>query len=135
MRKFHMSLEKDISEELKKDNLTLFQSYILMFLYMSYGGDSSFKCIEKDMGLPQSTVIGMIKKLSEKGLIFCYSDESDKRVKRMKLTEKGEKICLNSIEKADKLGSKMFDALSEEEVNIFFMLLRKICNSADERGM
>ena len=62
-------------------------------------------------------------------------DEKDKRVKRIRITEKGENVCKWSNNKAETEGRRMYDVLTEQERTIFFMLLEKICDGLANEDM
>lgn len=128
MRRFHLILEKNINRLLTENNLTLAQSHVLMLLYFHFGGSCEYKKIEKHLEIAQSTTVSLINKLEEKGFVETFVDEKDKRVKRIRITEKGENVCKWSNSKAEIEGKRMYEVLTEEERTIFFMLLEKICD-------
>lgn len=129
MRKFHLLLEKNINRLLNENDITLAQAHVLMLLHFHFDGCCEFKRMEKHLEIAQSTTVNLIKKLEQKGLVETFVDEKDKRVKRIRITETGRKICEWSNDKAEREGHKMYDVLTEEEKTIFFMLLEKICDS------
>lgn len=128
MRRFHLILEKNINRLLTENNLTLAQSQVLMLLFFCFGGSCEYKKIEKHLEIAQSTTVSLINKLEEKGFVETFVDEKDKRVKRIRITEKGENVCKWSNNKAEAEGKRMYEVLTEEERTIFFMLLEKICD-------
>ena len=136
MRKFHLYLEERTRKLLEEHNLSLIHYHILMILCFSYNGDCSFKSMEHKLDMAQSTLINIIKRLENQGYIDCYSDVNDKRVKRMHLTEKGRTFCNLSNSEAKEHKCDLFDMLSSEEQQIFFMLLEKICDGLleDNKG-
>lgn len=48
----------------------------------------TFKEIEKDLHVAQSTTAGLLGRLQEKNLIHCCDDSKDKRIKVACLTQK-----------------------------------------------
>lgn len=129
MRKFHLKLEKEANRILEEKNLTLSQSYILMLLHFQYNDVCEFKKIEKRLDIAQSTTVNLINKLEQKGYVKCHSDINDKRVKLMNITEKGKEYCIWVNEQLEIHGKKMFKGLTDEEREIFCMLLKKICEN------
>lgn len=135
MRRFHLILEKNINRLLTENNLTLAQSHVLMLLYFHFGGSCEYKKIEKHLEIAQSTTVSLINRLEEKGFVETFVDEKDKRVKRIRITEKGENVCKWSNNKAETESRRMYDVLTEQERTIFFMLLEKICDGLANEGM
>lgn len=129
MRKFHLILDKNLNKILNQNEITLAQAHILQVLYFQLDGNCEYKKLEKWMGVAQSTTVNLINTLEKKGFVETYSSEKDKRVKNVRITEKGKNICEWSNNKAETEGSAFFKGLTEEEKEIFFMLLEKICNN------
>lgn len=126
MRKFYLMLEKNINKLLEENNLTISQSFVLSLLNHYYDGSCEFKKIEKRLDVAQSTTVNLIKKLEQKGFVETFISKEDKRVKILKITEKGKGVCELFNEKAKLQGKKMYDNLTVEEKEQFFMLLQKI---------
>lgn len=83
----------------------------------------SQKEIAEKLNIKPATVNVMVKRLEKTGLVEKSKDEVDLRVSRVKLTEKGEKTCLEAMDTMNKISKKIFQCLTEtEEENLKFLL-------------
>ena len=57
------------------------QSHVLLKLQDTLIERMTFKEIEKDLHVAQSTTAGLLGRLREKNLIHCCDDSKDKRIK------------------------------------------------------
>ena len=67
------------------------------------------------MGSSHQNVKQILLKLEEKGFVQMTSDESDKRKKRIVITEKCEDFCKRNDEESQVRISQMFGGISEEQ--------------------
>ena len=74
-------LKKRANNSLRKEGLTLMQSHVLLKLQDAPDQRMTFKEIEKDLHVAQSTTAGLLRRLQEKNLIDCCDDPKDKRIK------------------------------------------------------
>jgi len=65
-------------------------------------------------------------RLKKRGLVSEYDDEQDKRVKRLKLTAKGEETLLKAKDIVLKVAHMMVHALSDEDKQLCIQLLHPI---------
>ncbi|MEZ4771702.1 MAG: winged helix DNA-binding protein [Bacteroidia bacterium] len=70
--------------------------------------------------------IEVIKRLTKAGLMESFSDQNDKRSKRMKLTPQGKKVLNDVMEKMDGVAHIVAGNLSGEERNQLLPLLHKL---------
>ena len=119
-------IEKNINKNIKQYDLTFSQLRIVRFLYKSNGKIYTFKELEKNFGVSQQTMAGLIKRLEMKHFVKIINDDKDKRIKKVELTKKGEEI-------GDKIEKKRIDAkkwisstLTNEEKKILYQLIEKI---------
>jgi MarR family multiple gene transcriptional regulator MgrA len=88
------------------------------------------------LGLSQSTIAGLLKRLEEKGLISRYTDGSDGRRSVIQLTSTGLALeeYLQGI--AVQTGNIMLNGMSDEEQNEFSRLLHTaLTNMNAVRGL
>ncbi len=78
---------------------------ILLYIYhnLDYPDKHKITKISKELMVRQPTVSEAIQSLEKKGLIEKQTGESDKRIRRIKLTEKGLKVVNELIEFAEPL--------------------------------
>jgi DNA-binding MarR family transcriptional regulator len=81
--------------------------------------------IEKNVH-EKATGLEVIKRLLKHGLIEEKKDETDKRSKRVWLTEKGRKICFASFEQMNKVSTIVSGKLSQQEKIQMFTSLKKL---------
>lgn len=70
--------------------------------------------------------IGIITRLLNKKWITEYNYKEDARVRKVKLTPKGEKVLYESYPEMAKIGIMVFCAFSEEEMQLFWQLGKKL---------
>ncbi len=70
--------------------------------------------------------IDIIKRLVKIGCVEELPDESDRRSKRLRLTEKGKTVLLQSYPLVDKAGDAAFNLLNNDEKQKLFDLLRRL---------
>ena len=77
-------------------------------------------------GVRQSTMTVMINKLISKGFVERYSNSSDRRVVKVRLTEAGEKVHLLHDNLHQKVTAKWLETLKTEEQVCLIRALRKL---------
>jgi DNA-binding MarR family transcriptional regulator len=85
----------------------------------------SMREIARRLGCDNSYVTSIVDVLEEKDLARRQQHPSDRRVKLIVLTEKGQKLT-KRIQLADATPPPAFDALSKTEIGLLQKLLRKI---------
>ncbi|KFF01297.1 MarR family transcriptional regulator [Chryseobacterium formosense] len=86
---------------------------------------SKIQLIEKN-GHEKQTGTQIIKRLLEAGLVEEKNDESDKRSKRLNLTELGEKKFHESVKKVNQASLILSGSLTDDEKKEFLSLLKKL---------
>ncbi|ABX32048.1 transcriptional regulator, MarR family [Petrotoga mobilis SJ95] len=85
--------------------------------------------LAKLMNVAPPTVSLILKRLEKMGLILRQSDPNDMRTLQIHLTEKGEEEIKNLKTSFSKIVRYSFEGLSDEELNTFNELLKKISNN------
>lgn len=87
-------------------------------------------CIQADISnklkITPSAVTQSTKKLETSGLIKKEFDSSNLRIKKMYITDKGEKMLENGKIIFDEVDDIMFKGISDEEINQLNMLIDKV---------
>lgn len=114
-------------QQLRKLDLYPGQERIVYYLMQNNGLSQKELC--KTLGVKPSTVTVMLKRMKNTGLFEKVSDENDKRVIRIFLTDKGKEVYkeINRFHKY--LGNLFFEDISEEELAILKKVLIKIRNN------
>ncbi len=84
------------------------------------------------MGMEPRSMTRMIKSLEKNGLIVKKSDEKDKRMVRLFLTESGNELRKKSRDVVIKFNEKIFETIKEKELNTCFKVLKEINLLIDE---
>ncbi len=101
-------LEKKINKRLKKYGMTFSQTRAIMLIRVNSDTGCTMKDLEKAMDVTQQTAAGIVRRLEQKKLVTTWTGETDKRVKFIRLTDKG-------LEYADQIQTEMLDLESEVE--------------------
>ncbi len=128
IHRIHNYLEKSGNSQLGKKGLTFSQMNVLINLSESPEG-VSFKELEKRLKLAQSTTVGLISRLEEKGLVSVFDSHDDKRVKFVRITEKGELYRSDAEDEMNASEEKLLSPLTEIEGELLYSLLKKISGS------
>lgn len=108
------------------DDLTMMQCWIIGFLYSRQGEETFQKDIEAQFSIARSTATGILQLMEKKGYIVRQSVEKDARLKKLVLTEKGQKQQENTILNIQKMESKLKEGISEEDLDTFFRIIQKM---------
>ena len=126
IKQINDALSKIANNDLRESDLTISQVGMLSTLYHAENQDMTLKELEKAHHVSQPTVFGIVRRLSEKGLVITFDDEVNQRIKHVRLTEEG-------IRQAEIGESHMADTeallmknLSEEERIQLKIVLKKI---------
>ncbi len=100
------------------------QVFVLNLLWNTDGQSQAE--IVKQLNISAPTVYNMVIRLSETGFTQIRKDESDARIMRVYLTDKGINIKSQVFQQWTKLEDQTFANLTEPEKMMFTMLLQKI---------
>ncbi len=82
--------------------------------------------LAENLDVGMSTATGIIDKLVGKGLVKRERNHGDRRVVKVKLTIKGEKIAMSHQEQKAEIIKRLMELLSPEESNSLISILEKI---------
>lgn len=122
-------LGKNANNALRSQDLTRTQAGILIWLDRIESKSATFKELEKNFGVSQPTIVGIIKRLEQKDLIAIQSDKLDRRIRIAQLTEKGREKCRIGYEHMTRAEEELLHGLSAEERAEFTRLLIKVKNT------
>lgn len=129
IKQIHSELEKNANNALRKDDLTIAQTGVLLTLSEAEGQQMEQKQLEESLHVAQSTVTGIVKRLEFKGFVETFSDSEDKRVKLVHITPSGLEISEKTKGNMEKTEAELTSSLTETERNILISLLQKVRNS------
>ena len=123
LRALHERREQTFSVTLRgqRRHAILFEPYnishteyrVLALLFFSDGGEPSV--IADKLMILRQTMTKVIDSLEAKGYVSAEQHPDDRRVKQIRLTERGEELCRRSWEKMKSRFAVMTDGLSPEE--------------------
>jgi len=123
-------LRKISSDELLKaqEEITGSKGYIIGYIAKktAQGENVYQKDIEKEFSLRRSSATQVLNSLENNGLICRKSEDLDKRLKRIIITEKGEnshKIVINRLNEIDE---ELISRLTREEFENFKIIIEKL---------
>lgn len=127
------TLEKKANSDLQSNGITASQLKMLFAVSNSEGsgekGSLTLKELERRFGVAQSTAAGIIKRLEAKKLVESVTDEEDKRIKVVRITDSGRKICSNARNSMREGHKQMLKGFTEKEKHDFKELLQRFLNN------
>ena len=124
IQQIHNILEKNANNQLRENGLTLSQMKVLMTLVDSPEKRLSFKELERQLALAQSTTL--ISRLEQKGLVSVTGDKEDKRIKYVEMSALGIDYCNHAEISMEEMERKLVSSLSEAERVEFLSMLKKV---------
>lgn len=122
--RFNLLSNKRLQDELEKLDLTPPQFYVLATI--GYAGRLPFSEIGEKMMVTVSNLTGIVDRLEEKGVVARNRDAHDRRIVRVRLTEKGSKLYKNTIPLFEKSIAQFFSPLDKSQQKELSSLLRKL---------
>ncbi len=113
-------------ENLSKHNITLEQVKILQFLNNNYEDPCAYqKDIEQNFAIKRSSVTNILQNMEKSGLIKRIGDDSDARIKKVLLTDKGKDLSKTLKDFICNLEAVIVDDMTAEEKDLMKKLLKK----------
>lgn len=129
IKQIHDAVGKQANNELREKDLTLSQVRILMELGDDGEGAKSLKELERRFHVSQPTIVGIVRRLEEKGLVQGFTAPEDNRVKLVNLTPDGEKFRETNIRAIEEMEKRLLSRLTETEQLDFLLMLRTVYDS------
>jgi DNA-binding MarR family transcriptional regulator len=120
--KFHMVYSNKALEDTELDQIEEFG--ILVTIYNQKNPIKSEAIFNNIMELSSGT--NMLIRMKKRGLVSEYTDPDDKRVKRLKLTAKGETVLINAKDRVLKVAHMMVHDLTDDDKQLCMQLLNPI---------
>ena len=131
LKQLHDIMEKNANNVLREQNLTISQSGVLVLLDEKEGKTASFKELEKEFGVSQPTMAGILNRLVQKDLVEVLTDSEDKRIRKAHLTQKGADKCKEGYKHMNSAEERLLKSLTNDEKKEFNRLLLKVRKSFD----
>ena len=131
LKQIHDIMEKNANNVLREQNLTISQSGVLVLLDEKEGKTASFKELEKDFGVSQPTMVGILNRLVQKDFVEILTDSEDKRIRKAHLTQKGADKCKEGYKHMNSAEEQLLKSLTGDEKKEFNRLILKVRKSFD----
>ena len=129
IKQLNDSLEKYSNNRLRQDGLTIMQISVLVELDETTEKELPLKDLERRFGVAQPTMLGIVRRMEQKGLTETYFSQEDKRVKLVRLTSAGKEKCRFGYAYMDQAEQLLLKALDDQEKQQFRQLLKKAKSS------
>ena len=131
LKQIHDIMEKNANNVLREQELTISQSGVLVLLDEKEGKTASFKELEKEFGVSQPTMVGILNRLVQKDFVEVLTDSEDKRIRKAHLTQKGADKCKEGYKHMNSAEEQLLKSLTDDEKKEFNRLLLKVRKSFD----
>ncbi|WP_300562298.1 MarR family transcriptional regulator [Companilactobacillus sp.] len=84
------------------------------------------------MAIKEPSVVRLIQKMESDNYLIRVPDESDKRNKQLKLTDKGNKTCLTLLPVAEAFKDNTIRGISQEDLSTVMRVLNQMVDNASE---
>ena len=129
IKQIHTELEKNANNYLREDGITLSQVSVLMELDRAEQNQMELKQIERSLHVAQSTAAGIVHRLEQKRLVEGFGSAEDRRIKMIRITQKGRACCENARVNMQRAEANLTAALTDTEQEILMTLLQKVRDS------
>ena len=130
-KKISEKLEKRANETARKREFTFSQGKVLLYLHKCEG-EANMKDIERFLDCSHATVSGLVSRLEEKGLVSLEQNESDRRAKIVKLTEKEWSNFRAMQEHRRAMEALLLQGFDDTEREIFLSYLKRVYNNLSD---
>ncbi len=131
IKQIHDEMCKNANNAMRSQDMTIAQLDALMELYSVSEKQLSLKELEKRLHIAQSTTVGIITRLEQKGFVEGFNDSTDRRIKLVRITHSGIDCLIAAKEGRAEAEEKLLHGLTEAERHILFTLLKKVCDSLE----
>jgi MarR family transcriptional repressor of mepA len=120
------------NEELKKDDLTFSQIALLLYLEKNKDHRVTQKELCEGLHVKHPTMIGLISRMEEKGLLKQTIDSENRRFRIIVMTEKSEVVLRRMKQNHEDTNRILTHGFSEAEVAALNALLTRIYRNMEE---
>lgn len=108
------------------DCLTFPDRQVCKYLFCNADKPIYQKDVEKTFSLRRSSASAQLSKMEEKGLLIRISEDSDKRLKRIVLTQKAKEITSSACKEMEAIEELVVKGLTKAEVSTLLKILDKM---------
>ncbi|MCI8553839.1 MAG: MarR family transcriptional regulator [Clostridiales bacterium] len=124
----------DFSRDRGLEGVTGMHGWIIAYLYQHQDEEVFQRDIEREFTVRRSTATTLLQLMEKKGLLVREPVDYDARLKRLVLTEKAVEYHRGVTERIRFLETQLRKGLTEQEVDEFLRLIRRIQQNAGALG-
>ena len=128
-RKTFESVRSDI-----EDGPTKNQHWFMVYIWHSSDQEVYQKDLENNFRLRRSTVTEILNNMEKKDLIIREVSKSDKRVNKIRLTQRAIDLCVDEDKKIKEINALLERGITDKEREVFFAVLEKMQRNMQEGG-
>lgn len=135
LHRLDMEVKKALDAGMKNagyDDVTLMHGWVLKYLYDNRDHDIYQRDIERAFSIGRSTVTTIIQLMEKRDLVRRESVETDARLKKVILTEKGYQHHDHAVATFRDVHARMLNGITEEEKALLISLLGRIFDNLSE---
>lgn len=125
LKSINDKLKANADADLKRHDLTMSQSRVLVFLN-SKNGAATQKEIEDFLGVSHPTVVGLVARMEQNGFLTSSYNKGDSRSKTVSLTQRALSLGREMEETVNANEKNMLRSLSAEEIESLKKMLAVI---------
>lgn len=125
MKKISEEIDRKANIEVKKYHLTLTQTRIILFIGRHERKTVTQKELEDYLQVSHPTTVTIIKSMEAKNIVETSFDDTDRRMKNVKLIWGNESIYSELEQNAENMEQKLLAGFSEEEKELFLAFLTR----------
>ena len=116
----------------KFNNLTGVQKWVVAYLSEHEGEDVFQRDLEEEFSIRRSTATGILQLMEKNNIIIRQPVSYDARLKKLVLTKKASEIQNEIHKEIEKHDKKVREGITEEELEVFFNVMKKIKKNLSE---
>ncbi|MBE6828592.1 MAG: MarR family transcriptional regulator [Ruminococcaceae bacterium] len=122
-----------MEQKFRPYNITRTQWIAMYFIYT--GKSITQRELADKMAVKGPTVVRLLQKLEQDGLLVRSGTDADKRVKHLLLSEKGARLCCDLIPVAEKFKNDTIEGISEEDLQTLKDTLEVMVKNAQKKRL
>jgi len=131
--KANFEIAKNVSNRIKEAiDSGLGHPHLYLLMFLKNEGECMVTDIAKHLDITLSAVTNLTDKLFNLDMISRSRRESDRRVVVIGLKEEGQKVIEKISETRNKIFEEYFSNISEEEIQTFFKVVKKISENVSK---
>ena len=117
-----------LEREFRPYNVTRAQ-WIAMY-YINTSESITQRELADKMSVKEPTVVRLLQKMESEGFLYRCGTDADKRIKQLKLTEKGMQIYCDLLPIAEKFKNNTIAGISQDDLDTLISVLQTMVDNA-----